>query len=124
VANQVRQLGYFEDVGSPIINTHIEYMEEDVNLADTCREDRQAPRADLPPSGSGAQPTGATTAGTSGACTTPTGVTLPTVVTRLRFGTLEPPTIPISARGGTYLENRNSIEHQNTFAPRRQRGNE
>jgi len=39
VANQVIQLGHYEDVGSPIINQD-QYMEEDFNLADTGREDR------------------------------------------------------------------------------------
>ena len=57
VANHVRQLGHFEDVSSPIINTQDEYMEEDINIADASREDHHAPTADIPPSGRGAQPT-------------------------------------------------------------------
>ena len=59
VANQVRQLGQYEDVGSPFINQD-EYMEEDINPTDTGREDRPEIRTDLPPSGSGAQATGVT----------------------------------------------------------------
>ena len=39
------------------------------------------------------------------------GVPLPLVVTHLCFGTPEPPTIPIMARGGTELDNRNNVEH-------------
>jgi len=92
VANHVRQLGHFEDVSSPIINTHEEYMEEDINTSDIVCEDRHATRADLPPSGIGAQPTRATSAGTSTVGNTAAGVTLPTGVTRLRFGT---PKLPV-----------------------------
>jgi hypothetical protein len=56
VEDQVRQQGHFDDVSSPIINTLDEYMEEDIKIADTGREDHHAPTANIPPSGSGAQP--------------------------------------------------------------------
>ena len=46
------------------------------------------------------------------------------MVIHLRFGILEPPTIPIMARGGTEPDNRNNVENQNRFAPLRQHGNE
>ena len=118
----MRQLGNFEDIGSPIINTQDEYMEDDINTAETGREDRHATTADLPPSGSGAQPTGATSAGTTEAITTTAGDALPTGVTHLRFGTPEPPTIPIRVRGGTDLNNINLVDHQNKIAPLRQQG--
>jgi hypothetical protein len=63
VAYQVRQLGHYENVGSPIYNQD-EYMEEDINPIDTGREDSQETRVDLPPSGSGAETTEATSVGT------------------------------------------------------------
>ena len=55
-ANQVRQLGHYEDVGSPIINMD-ENMKEDIKPVEIGREDRQETRADLPPIGSGSQTT-------------------------------------------------------------------
>jgi hypothetical protein len=103
-------------------------MEEDFNSADTGREDLQETRAGLPPSGSGAHTTGATTvrtakevatATTSSSCIAPTGAASPTGATRLRLGTPNPPKIPIRAGGGTSPDNRNSVEHQNKFAPLR-----
>jgi hypothetical protein len=60
VANKVRQLGHYEDVGIPTINNQDEYMEGDFNPADTGREDLQETRADPPPSGSGVKTTRAT----------------------------------------------------------------
>ena len=52
----------YEDVGSPPTN-HDECMEEDTDIPDANREDRQT-KTDLPPSGSGAHNTRAQTAGT------------------------------------------------------------
>jgi hypothetical protein len=109
VANHVRQLGHYEDVSSPIINAHDEYMEEDFNPADTGREDRQETRTDLPLVGSGAQTIRATSSGTTTssiaatttASTTPARVTPLTGSTRLRFATPNPPTILLRANGGT-----------------------
>ena len=49
---------------------------------------------------------------------------MPTGVTRLRFETPDPPTVPIGASGGTTPDNRNLFEHQNRFAPLRQHGSE
>ena len=44
--------------------------------------------------------------------------------TRLRFGTPDPPTVPIKAIGGTSLDNRNPFEHQNMYATLMQHGSE
>ena len=78
-------------------------------------------RTELPPSGSGTHaPTRGTTTVTREVGTTTTGMTHPTMVTLLRFSTLDPPTIPIMARGGTEPENHTYVEHQNKFAPLRQ----
>ena len=99
-------------------------MEDDISIADTGREDYHAHTANLTPSGSGAQPTRATLAGTTITCTTTAGVTLHTGVTRLRFGTPEPPTIPIRVHGGILSDKINTIDHQNMFAPLRQQGSE
>ena len=42
----------------------------------------------------------------------------------MRFGTPQPPTIPIRASGGTSSDNRNPFEHQNKFAPLMLQGRE
>jgi hypothetical protein len=51
-------------------------------------------------------------------------MTHPTVVTHLRFGTPDPPTNPIKARGGTELDNHTNVEHRNMFAPLSQQSSE
>ena len=70
-------------------------MEEDIKPMDIGREDRQETRVDLPPSGSGAQTTGATAIGTKVATTTSTAspatptatlCTAPTGATLLAYG--------------------------------------
>jgi hypothetical protein len=65
-----------------------------------------------------------TTVDTTSTDTAPSGVTLPTGTTRIRFGTLGPPKVPIKASGGTTPDNLNSFEHQNKFAHLRQHGSE
>ena len=125
VANHARQIGQFENVNNPIIITRDEAMEEDPLAEDTCIADRHKIQADLPPIGSkGRAHAKSTTTDTTTACTTTTEVTPPTVVTHLRFGTLEPSTIPLRARGGTSPHNNNTTEHHNMFAPLRQQGTE
>ena len=49
---------------------------------------------------------------------------MPTGVTRMRFGTPDPPTVPIKASGGTPLDNCNPVEHHNKFATLGQQGSE
>jgi hypothetical protein len=50
------------------------------------------------------------------------GAQLPSAPTRLRIGTLEPPTIPVRSGGGAASANPNIEEHQNRFAPLRHKG--
>jgi len=57
VANQIRQLGHYEDVSSPTIHTQEEYMEEDTNMGETGQGDPQTPSTKIPPGGSEAPPT-------------------------------------------------------------------
>jgi hypothetical protein len=121
VANQIRQLGRYEDVCSPNIYTQAEYMEENINTGDTGQGDPHAQSTTLPPGGSGVPPTGANAEGTTTATASTHGGTIPTGVNRLRFGTPERPTIPIRNGGGTNTGN-NSVEHPNRFAPFRQQG--
>jgi len=86
---------------------------------------RQLVRTELPPNGSGAQtPTRDTVADTVEGGTVTAGTSQPTTSTRLRFGTLEPPIIPIKSGGGTTPDNPNTVEHQNRFASLRQQGSE
>jgi len=121
VASQIRQLGHYEDVSSPTTHTHEEYAEEDINMGDTGQGDPPAPETKIPPGGSGVPPTGATVEGAAAACATTQGETQHTGATRLRFGTPEPPTLPISEGGGTNAGNI-TVEHQNMFAHLRQQG--
>ena len=119
VANHIRQLGHYEDISSPTTHTQEEYMEEDNNMGDTGQGDPLAPATEIPPGGSGAPPTGATVAGATAADASAQGGTPPTGITRLRFGTPEPPTLPIREGGGSHTGNI-SVEHLNRFAPLRQ----
>ena len=119
VANQIRQLGHYENVSNPTKHTHAEYMEEDINMDDTGQGDPPAPETKTPLDGSGAPPTRATVAGAAASCASAQGGTLPTGATRLRFGTPEPPTLPIREGGGTNTGNI-SVEHQNSCATLRQ----
>ena len=91
---------------------------------------RHSASTELPPNGSGAQATARGTAakveagGTVATEATAAGAlaqggTMPEGVTRLRFGTPDPPTLPIREGGGTRIGNI-SLEHQNMFAPLRQ----
>ncbi len=57
VANQIQNLGHYEDVSSPTIHTQEEYREENVNMGETGQGDPQAPFTEIPPRGSGAPPT-------------------------------------------------------------------
>ena len=95
VANQIRQLGHYDNINSPATHTHEEYMEENTNMGNTGKGDPLAPETEIPPGGTGAPPRGATGAGATPACASAQGRTLPTGATRLRFGTPEPPTLPI-----------------------------
>ena len=79
----------------------------------------------MPPSGSGAHVhKGDTITPVVATRTIATGAPHPPVVTHLRIDILEPPTIPTRARGGTEPENHKNMEHQNRFAPLRQKGSE
>jgi septal ring factor EnvC (AmiA/AmiB activator) len=95
-------------------------MEENTNMGNTGKGDPLAPETEIPPGGTGAPPTGATGAGAASTCASAQGRTLPTGAIRLRFGTPEPPTLPIKEGIGTNTGN--SVEHQNRFAPLRQQG--
>ena len=84
---------------------------------------RQTAKTELPPSGSGAQaPTrGAATATVEGGTTTGGALNHPTP-TRLRFGTPDPPVLPVRSGGDTSPANTNIEEYQNRFAPLRHQG--
>ena len=85
----------------------------------------QPPRTKLPPNGIGAHaPTRGTTTGTTAIGATTTRMTHPPIVTHLRFGTPDPPPIPIRARGGTERDKHTNVEHHNRFAPLRHQGSE
>jgi len=125
VANHARQIGQFEDVNSPIIITRDEAMKEDPFTEAACNANRLNRRTDIPPGGCGGRaPAEGTAAGTTTASTIRAGVVPPTVVTHLRFGTPEPLTIPLRARGGTTTNNNNTSKQHNMFAPLRQQGSE
>jgi hypothetical protein len=95
VANHARQIGKFEDVNSPIFIAREGAMEEDPLAKDRGTSDRHNIHAGLPSIGSGGRAHAeGTTTGPIEANTTTSGVTPPTVITHLRFGTQEPPTIP------------------------------
>jgi hypothetical protein len=53
VANQLRQLGHYEDVSNPNNHTQEEYMEEDINMGEI-GQDPQAPMTKPPLGGCGA----------------------------------------------------------------------
>jgi len=79
-------------------------------------------KTEIPPNGSGAQThIGGTAAVAAAAGTSATGVPIPPVVTHLRFGTPEPPTIPLKDGGRTHART-NPVELQNRFAPLSQQG--
>jgi hypothetical protein len=100
VSNHARQIGQLEDVSNPINITRDEAIEEKPIIEDISRADRQTKHVDLAPNGSGEEaPTGGIPAGTTAGGTTSVGSTPPTVITHLRFGTPDPPTIPLRARG-------------------------
>jgi hypothetical protein len=121
VANQIRQLGHYEDVNSPTIHTQEEYMEEDINMGDIGQGNPQPPTTEIPPGSSEAPPTGAIGEGTTTTGAPTQGGTMLTGVTRLRLGTPEPTTLPIKEGGGTNTGNI-SVEHSNKFAALRQQG--
>jgi hypothetical protein len=98
VANQIMQLGHNEDISSPNIHTQEEYMEEDINMGENGQGDPHAPTTEIQPRGSGAPPTRATVEGTTTASAPSQAGTMPTGVTRLRFGTPEPPRLFSSRR--------------------------
>ena len=102
VANQLRQFRHNEDFSNPDIHTQEEYMEEDINMGDTDQDNPHAPSTEIPTGGSGVPLTRAPTEGTTAAGTSESGGTTPTGATRLRFGTPEPPALPIRDRGGTH----------------------
>jgi len=84
---------------------------------------RQPARTELPPRGKGAHaPTRRTAAATVEGSTDTAEAPQPPTPTRMRFGTPEPPTIPIKSGGGTTLDNTITEEQQNRFAPLRQQG--
>ena len=84
---------------------------------------RQPAKTKLPPSGSGAHaPTRGTATATEEGGTGMAGAQHPPAPTRLRFGTPEPPTIPVRSGGGTTPANPKTEEQQNRFAPLRQQG--
>ena len=90
-------------------------------MGETGQGDPQAPSTEIPPRGSEAPPTGATVEDTTTTGTSSHGGTLPKGVTRLSFGTPDPPTLPIREGGGTNTGHI-SVEHQNRFAPLMQKG--
>ena len=100
-------------------------MEEEIIGEDTRRADRPTRQANLPPNGSGGHaPTRGSSAGAYAEGTTTSGMTPPTAVIHLRFGTPDPPTIPHRARGGTVQGNINTTYQQNRFTPLREHGSE
>ena len=87
-----RHIEQFEDVNNPLNIPRDEAKEEETMGEDMGRVDRQTKQADLPPIGSeGQAPKGGTSPHTAVALTIAIGVTPPTVVTHLRFGTIDPP---------------------------------
>jgi hypothetical protein len=123
----LRRIDLYEDVNSPERD-----QQEDDTMEEADADTGQPPTTELPPSGSGAQATargtarraeagGTANAGVTAADASARGGTLPEGVTRLMFGTPEPPTLPIRPGGGTSTGNI-SVEHQNRFAPLRQQG--
>ena len=120
VANQIRQLGRFENVSSPGNHTQAEYMEEDI-MGDTGQGDPQAQSTTIPPGDRGVPPTRANAKGTTAAAASAHGGTIPTGANHLRFGTPKPPAIPIRNEGGTNTGNI-SVEQPKRFAPLRQQG--
>ncbi len=87
--------------------------EEDADLG-------QPAKTEIPPNGSGAQThIWGTTTASAATGTKATGVPTPPALTHLRFGTSEPPTLPIRDGEGTNPGN-NSVELQNKFAPLKQ----
>jgi len=93
-------------------------MEVETVREDTGSREINTIQGDPPNNGSGDQaPAEGTTQGDAEVGTTTTGVTPPTALTHLRFGTPAPPTNPIRARGGTALDNNYIAEHQKRYAP-------
>ena len=116
----LRQVDHDEDIASMARDQQDDDTMEEVKVG-TC----QPPSIELSPNGSGAQATilGTTTCRKEVGTTT-TWMTHPPVITYIRFGTPDPPTIPIKARGGTEPDNHTNVEHQNRFAPLRHQGSE
>ena len=118
----MRQIDQYEDVDNPDRD-----HQEDDTMEEADADTGQPARTELPPNGSGAQANArgtaakteaggtATTRATEASASAQCG-TLPERVTRLRFGTPEPPTLPIRKGGGTSI-GEISVEHQNRFAP-------
>ena len=100
-------------------------MEKKLTEEEIGRADRHTILTNLPPGGSGGHaPHRGTSAGTSAEGTTTAWVTPPTVVTHLRFGTPNPPTILRRARWGIVRYNNNTADQQDRFTPLSEQGSE
>jgi hypothetical protein len=116
----LRQIDQYEDITSPIRDHQEEDIMEEAKAAAI-----HTTWTEPPPNGSGAHaPTRDIAAATEAGGTARAGAVQPTTPTRLSFGTLGPPTIPIRSGTGTTPNNPNIMEHTNTFAPLRQQGSE
>jgi len=114
----IRQIDHYEDIASPVRN-----QQEDDAMEEADADTWHTARKELPPSGSGAQaPTRGTAAATVEGGTAPGVALQPPAPIRLRFGTLEPPTLAVRSGGGTSPANFNTEEQQNRFAPLKQHG--
>ena len=117
IQTHLRQIDQYEDIDSPVKD-----QQEDDTMEEADADTRRLDRTELPPSGSGVQThTRGTSSASAAAGTLATGVHNPSVVTHLRFGTPEPPTIPPRDGGGTHTGT-NPVELQNKLAPLKQQG--
>ena len=115
IQTHLRQIDQYEDIASPDID-----CQEDDTMEEDEADRGHLARIELPPNGSGAQThTRAAHAPTVEDGTATGGAPPPPAPTRLRFGTPDPPILPVRSGGGTAPNNPNIEEHQNRFAPLR-----
>ncbi len=112
----IRQIDQYEDITSPTG----EQQEDDI-MDEEDADPGLLDRTEIPPSGSGAPIHTGGIASATAAAGTATMEGIPPMVTHLRFGTPEPPTIPLRDGGGTHTRTI-LAKLQNRFAPLRRQG--